>query len=88
MYAIRSYDGDLGYLYYRAGVDPKITGIIQSDKLAAQWYRRAALQGHSRAQYNMAVLHLQGHGVVITSYSIHYTKLSDPELCRSPCASP
>jgi len=54
---------DLGYLYYKAGVDPKITGIIQSDKLAAQWYRRAALQGHSRAQYNMAVLHLQGHGV-------------------------
>jgi TPR repeat protein len=54
---------DLAYLYYKAGSDPRITGMVQSDKLAAQWYRKAAKQGHSRAQYNMAVLHLQGDGV-------------------------
>ena len=54
---------DLAYLYYKAGTDPAITGMIQSDKLAAQWYRKAALQGHGSAQYNMAVLHLQGRGV-------------------------
>lgn len=54
---------DLAYLYYKADSDPTISGVVQSDKLAAQWYRRAALQGHVRAQYNMAVLHLHGHGV-------------------------
>lgn len=54
---------DLAYLYYKANSDPSITGVVQSDKLAAYWYRKAALQGHSRAQYNMAVLHLHGHGV-------------------------
>jgi uncharacterized protein len=54
---------DLAYLYYKAGSDPLIIGVAQSYKLAAQWYRKAALQGHTRAQYNMAVLHLQGEGV-------------------------
>jgi len=54
---------DLAYLYYKAGTDPRIIGVAQSYKLAAQWYRRAAQQGHIRAQYNMAVLHLQGEGV-------------------------
>jgi TPR repeat protein len=54
---------DLAYLYYKADSDPEITGVIQSDKLAAQWYRKAAVQGHTRAQYNMAVLYLQGDGV-------------------------
>ncbi|MEJ8567484.1 tetratricopeptide repeat protein [Elongatibacter sediminis] len=54
---------DLAYLYYKADSDPSISGVVQSDKLAAQWYRKAAQQGHSRAQYNMAVLHLHGHGV-------------------------
>ena len=54
---------DLAYLYYKADSDPNITGVIHSDKLAAQWYRKAAQQGHARAQYNMAVLYLKGHGV-------------------------
>lgn len=54
---------DLAYLYYKSGTDPAIQGVIQSDDRAAHWYRKAAQQGHSRAQYNMAVLHLHGHGV-------------------------
>lgn len=54
---------DLAYLYYKADSDPHISGVPQSDKLAAFWYRKAALQGHTRAQYNMAVLHLHGDGV-------------------------
>ena len=53
----------LAYLYYKAGSDPAIVGVVQSYKLAAQWYRKAAQQGHTSAQYNMAVLHLQGEGV-------------------------
>jgi len=54
---------DLAYLYYKADSDPSIQGVPQSDQKAAYWYRKAAQQGHGRAQYNMAVLHLQGHGV-------------------------
>lgn len=54
---------DLAYLYYKADSDPAITGVAQSDRLAAHWYRKSAQQGHIRAQYNMAVLHLHGHGV-------------------------
>jgi TPR repeat protein len=54
---------DLAYLYYKADSDPAIQGVIQSNSLAARWYRKAAEQGHVKAQYNMAVLHLQGHGV-------------------------
>jgi TPR repeat protein len=54
---------DLAYLYYKADSDPTINGVVQSDKFAAQWYRKAAQQGHGRAQYNMAVLHLHGQGV-------------------------
>lgn len=54
---------DLAYLYYKADSDPAISGMIQSDNLAAYWYLKAAEQGHSSAQYNMAVLHLHGHGV-------------------------
>ncbi len=54
---------DLAYLYYKADSDPSISGVVRSDRLAAQWYRKAAQQGHGRAQYNMAVLHLHGHGV-------------------------
>ena len=54
---------DLAYLYYKSGSDPEITGVVRSERLAAQWYREAAVQGHARAQYNMAVLHLHGHGV-------------------------
>lgn len=54
---------DLAYLYYKAGSDPQITGLVRSERQAAHWYREAAMQGHASAQYNMAVLHLQGHGV-------------------------
>lgn len=54
---------DLAYLYYKSGSDPTITGVTRSERLAAHWYGEAAMQGHPSAQYNMAVLHLQGHGV-------------------------
>lgn len=54
---------DLAYLYYKSGIDPEVEGVSRSDRQAARWYRAAAMQGHPRAQYNMAVLHLQGHGV-------------------------
>ncbi len=54
---------DLAYLYYKADSDPAVSGLAQSDSRAAYWYRKAAQQGHARAQFNMAVLHLRGHGV-------------------------
>lgn len=63
---------NLAYMYYSAKKDDEVNGIIQSNELAARWYRKAALQGHSGAQYNMAVLHINGQGVernVITAYA-------------------
>lgn len=54
---------DLAYLYYKSGTDPAITGFARSERQAAHWFWEAALQGHPSAQYNMAVLHLHGHGV-------------------------
>jgi TPR repeat protein len=63
---------DLAYLYYKADSDPSVSGMTQSDNLAAYWYRKAAQQGHLSAQYNMAVLYLHGHGVdrdPVTAYA-------------------
>ena len=63
---------DLAYLYYKADSDPAVSGMTQSNNLAAYWYRKAAQQGHLSAQYNMAVLYLHGHGVdrdPVTAYA-------------------
>ena len=38
-------------------------GVAQDDKLAAQWFRRAAEQGDASAQYNLAMLYRQGRGL-------------------------
>ena len=38
-------------------------GVVQDDKLAAQWFRRAAEQGDDSAQYNLAMLYRQGQGL-------------------------
>ncbi|MDX1379636.1 MAG: tetratricopeptide repeat protein [Xanthomonadales bacterium] len=53
----------MGYVYYKAGQDPNVQGVSRDFRRAARWFRRAADQGHSGAQYNMGVLHLHGHGV-------------------------
>lgn len=53
----------LGYVYYKAGQDPNVQGVSRDFRRAARWFRRAAEQGHTGAQYNMGVLHLHGHGV-------------------------
>ena len=37
--------------------------VAASDQDAAQWYRKAAEQGHAEAQYNLAVRFLSGRGV-------------------------
>ena len=38
-------------------------GVLEDDKEAAKWYRKAADQGHVMAQYELGVLHLHGKGV-------------------------
>lgn len=62
----------MGYVYYKAGQDPNVQGVNRDFRRAARWFRRAAVQGHSGAQYNMGVLHLHGHGVEqdpVTAYA-------------------
>ena len=54
---------ELAYLYYASGEDERVQGIIHSERLAARWYRKAALQGHVGARYNMAALYVNGEGV-------------------------
>ena len=39
-------------------------GAQQSLSLATEWWRKAAEQGHSRAQANLASFHFEGRGVV------------------------
>ena len=104
MYAIRSYYASQFNLAqrYEAGKD-----VDRDVNKAADWYRKAAMQGHQKAQTNLGNLYRIGRGVdkdydeamqwyrkaaeqgdtkaminialmyVITSYSIHYTKLYD-----------
>ncbi len=38
-------------------------GVVQNYAEAAKWYRLAATQGNSSAQYALGFLHLQGQGV-------------------------
>ncbi len=54
---------ELAYLYYASGEDARVQGIIHSERLAARWYRKAAMQGHAGARFNMAALHVNGEGV-------------------------
>lgn len=48
---------NIGYLF-DAGL-----GVTESKETAAQWYRRAAAQGHPLAQYNLAAMFVNGSGV-------------------------
>jgi len=38
-------------------------GVAQSDKLAVQWYKKAAVQGFVEAQYNLGTKFERGRGV-------------------------
>jgi TPR repeat protein len=38
-------------------------GVRRNDRLAVQWYRRAARQGDLKAQFNLALCYLYGDGV-------------------------
>ena len=49
----------LGWRYSQ----PDTKGLAHSYEDAAKWYRKAALQRHSTASYNLGVMHLQGIGV-------------------------
>jgi TPR repeat protein len=38
--------------------------VTQNWKLASEWYRKAASQGHAAAQYNLALMYFSGQGMV------------------------
>jgi TPR repeat protein len=44
--------------FYKTG-----KGVIQSSREAAQWYRKAAQQGSSMAQFNLGAFYQAGEGV-------------------------
>jgi hypothetical protein len=52
-------------MYYRG------EGVTKSYVQAAEWYGKAAKQGHAKAQNNLAVMYAEGQGVPrddVTSY--------------------
>lgn len=48
---------DVGVIYERG------IGVEQNQSMAANWYLKAAEQGHVDAQYNLALMYLSGRGV-------------------------
>jgi TPR repeat protein len=38
-------------------------GVHQDDKVAVEWYRKAANQGHAGAQHNLGAMYQTGRGV-------------------------
>ena len=48
---------NIGFLYESGW------GVPPDYRLAAEWYARAALQGHAQAQHNLGLMHLEGLGV-------------------------
>ena len=47
----------LAILYYRG------EGVVQNDKIAAEWFEKAAEAGDADAQFNLALMYLHGRGV-------------------------
>jgi len=48
---------NVGVIYERG------IGVDQNQSMAAQWYQKAAEQGHVDAQYNLAIMYVSGRGV-------------------------
>ncbi|MDR0466903.1 MAG: sel1 repeat family protein [Deltaproteobacteria bacterium] len=48
----------MGYMYGTG------RGVAKSDVKAAEWYSKAAEQGHAKAQHSLGVMHFQGQGVI------------------------
>lgn len=48
---------NVGVIYERG------IGVEQNQSMAAQWYQKAAEQGHVDAQYNIAIMYVSGRGV-------------------------
>ncbi|HZF70056.1 MAG TPA: tetratricopeptide repeat protein [Sulfuricurvum sp.] len=48
---------NVGVIYERG------IGVEQNQSMAAQWYEKAAEQGHVDAQYNLAIMYVSGRGV-------------------------
>ncbi len=49
---------NLGVVYHEG------VGVLQDDKQAVKWWRKAAEQGYASAQYNLALMYAKGQGVL------------------------
>ena len=59
---------------YRQG-----TGVLKSDKLAAEWYKKSAEQGYAEAQFALGVSYSDGIGVIKSRKSEFYWTLKAAE---------
>ncbi len=55
----------LGHMYING------EGVIQNDKEAATWFRKAAEQGHEGAQFSIGSMYAHGRGVVQNNVYAH-----------------
>jgi hypothetical protein len=59
--------------------------VAQSDVEAARWYRKAADQGHAKAQFNLGFMFSQGRGVAQSDVEAArwYRKAADKGLAQA-----
>ena len=56
--------GDAGAQYNLGFMYDNGEGVLQDDKRAVNWYRKAAEQGYANAQYNLGLMYSNGEGVL------------------------
>jgi len=74
--------GDVKAMYYTGLSYETGNGISINYKKAAEWYKKAAEAGYSKAQYNLAFMYRYGYGVrknLILSYKWFYILKNENE---------
>jgi TPR repeat protein len=64
-------EGDTSIQFLLGSLYDRGWGIDQDYKIAARWYRRAAIRGDTRAQYKLAFLYAEGKGVAQDDINAH-----------------
>jgi uncharacterized protein len=60
---VKAEQGDAQAQYNLGVMYSKGQGVLQDDKEAVKWYRKAAEQGNAEAQFNLGLLYEKGQGV-------------------------
>ena len=50
--------------------------MLEDDREAVKWYRKAAEQGYAKAQYNLGVMYFKGEGVADDAEAVKWYRKS------------